>query len=489
MSAAAPKARASARRAVPASPGRRPTSPSRQRRRSPSLLEPVRDLSRAELRELGRRRRTDATRKAQGQWRPSADRPDPIAVIDATNASRVPELVPIRWGRMLDSPFTFLRGAPAVLAMDLADLPRSGMQPQICGDAHCLNFGAFATPERHLAFDVNDFDETMPGPWEWDLKRLVASLAVAARTKSMSDEQARAAAVSAAARYRSVMADLVERSVMEGWYARVDVDTLIELAQNPEMKAQMRKEEAKAERRDSLQALGKLTTLVDGQPRIVDKPPLIVHRGDRPTRMRRLRAVYDRYVETLQSDRRRLIEEFHFTDAAFKVVGVGSVGTRCHIALLQARTTAEPLFLQLKEADPSVLETHLGPSAYRHHGERVVAGQRLMQAASDAFLGWTSLGRVRYYVRQLRDMKYSVNVAAAPASVLEGYGQVCGATLARAHARTCDPALISGYLGTGDAFDKAMGSFAMAYADQTERDHEALVKAYKAGRVPAEIGV
>ena len=444
-------------------------------------------MSRDQLRAIGRAARSAAPRKQQGVYRPADDRPDPIVLIDTTNATRVPSLVPIRWGRMMVSPFTFLRGAPAVLASDLAGSPRSGIHPQICGDAHCLNFGVFATPERHLVFDVNDFDETLPGPWEWDVKRLVASVAVAARVKGMTDEQAREAAVATASEYRNAITALASESVMDAWYQRVDVDDIVAMAENAQVRAKLQKGVNKATHHTSLEAFEKLTSEVDGERRIVDQPPLLMHLIDRETGLKRVQPAYHRYHDSLNRDRQHLLEQFAIVDVAFKVVGVGSVGTRCHIILLEGRATDEPLFLQVKEADDSVLSPHLGPSAFRHRGERVVQGQRLMQAASDLFLGWTTLGRVHFYVRQLRDMKYSVNVDTAPVEMLAPYGRVCGGTLARAHSRSCDPALIAGYLGTSDIFDEAMGRFALAYADQTERDHAALVKDVKKGRVHAEV--
>ncbi|MEZ5144500.1 MAG: DUF2252 domain-containing protein [Acidimicrobiales bacterium] len=472
-----------------AAPTPAPAAPrARRSRRPPSQLEPIRTDGRAALARLGRQRRSAAPRRAHGAWAPSPGRPDPLVVIDATNARRVPDLVPIRWGRMLATPFTFLRGAPAVLASDLADSPVSGFRPQICGDAHCLNFGVFATPERHLVFDVNDFDETLPGPWEWDVKRLVASIAVAARVKGLSDDAARDAAIAAAAEYRRAMAQLAAVPVMDAWYTRLDVDELVAMVQDRAVKARMRKGVGKAQHHTSGQAFEKLTVEVDGERRIADRPPLIEHRVDRATGMHRVRPVFARYRDSLPDDRQRLLEQFQLVDVAFKVVGVGSVGTRCHVALFQGRATDEPLLLQVKEADDSVLSPFLGPSAYRHRGERVVQGQRLMQAASDLFLGWTSHGNVHFYVRQLRDMKFTINVDALSLDWFTRYGTVCAGALARAHSRSCDPSLVTGYLGGGDQFDRAMGSFSLAYADQTERDHAALAKAVKRGRIPAEIG-
>ena len=451
----------------------------------------------------GKDARRKAPRASHGLWEPAADRPDPIALLEAQAASRVPELVPIRYGRMAASPFAFFRGAAAVMASDLTATPTSGIRVQCCGDAHLSNFGGFASPERELVFDLNDFDETLPGPWEWDLKRLVASVAVAAREAGLPRRLRKGAARGTARGYREAMRMLAERRTLDVWYARIGERELtqhVETLAGRDVLARFERGTAKAKRKDSTRAFAKLTQRVNGQPRIAADPPLIVPLRDMlepeqaaewEARMARLMAAYR---GTLPADRRVLLDRFDFVDMAHKVVGVGSVGTRAWILLMLGRDDADPLFLQCKEAQASVLAPFVGASRFANQGRRVVEGQRLMQAASDIFLGWirtTGLdGRERdFYVRQLWDWKVSADVAAMEPETLALYGQLCGATLARAHARCGDSVAIAAYLGSGDPADRALADFAETYADQNERDHAALLTAIDAGRVEARTGV
>jgi hypothetical protein len=419
------------------------------------------------------------------------------------DATRVPELVPIRYGRMLVSPFTFYRGAAALMAGDLAATPTSGITVQLCGDAHLSNFGVYAAPDRRLVFDLNDFDETLPGPWEWDVKRLAASLEIAGRDRGFNRSE-RGGVVAAATRaYRDAMRDFAAMGNLEVWYARMDVDDAIERLSGV-VRARdardARRMSAKAKGKTSLRAISKLTQRVNGSVRIVSAPPLIVPigellpEGDARDVETEVRALLRRYQRSLSPDRRRLVDTYRFVDMARKVVGVGSVGTRAWIILLEGRDGADPLILQAKEAEASVLERHLGPSDARNHGERVVQGQRLMQAASDIFLGWERVtgldGEVRdFYVRQLWDGKGSAVVEAMDPTRLSTYGRLCGWTLARAHARSGDRVAIAGYLGSGTAFDTAAAAFADAYADQNERDYRALQAAVTDGRITVEAGL
>jgi uncharacterized protein (DUF2252 family) len=452
----------------------------------------------------GKAARSEVPRASHGEWEPSSDRPDPIALLEQQAVTRVPELVPIRYGRMLVSPFAFFRGAALIMAADLAPTPRSGIDAQICGDAHLSNFGVFGTPERRFSFDLNDFDETHPGPWEWDVKRLAASIAVAGRERGFSPKQRRGAELAATAGYRTAMRDFAGMRNLDVWYSHLDVDQL------PEPKRTKRDADiitrteaalAKARTRDSMRAFSKLTELVDGEPRIISDPPLIVPIEELVDGIERdqlrdyLRSMFRDYQETLSPDRRRLLEQYQVVHFARKVVGVGSVGTRAWIALLLGRDLGDPLFLQMKEAEPSVLEPFVGPSVYANHGERVVAGQRLMQAASDTFLGWQRVergldGRQRdFYIRQLHDWKGSANIEEAVPEEMALYGELCGRTLARAHARSGDRIAIAAYLGRGAEFDEAIASFAESYAGQNDRDYQALVAAVEAGRVVATTGL
>jgi uncharacterized protein (DUF2252 family) len=432
-----------------------------------------------------------------------ADRPDPLALLAEQGESRVAELVPIRWGRMMVSPFTFYRGAALPMASDLAlGTPVSGLPVQACGDAHLSNFGVFGSAERRLVFDVNDFDETATGPWEWDVKRLAASLEVAARANGLTGKQRRKVVAAAAASYREAMHGFAGLSNLDIWYARADLDELREQF-NAQLKARQRKAVdkglAKARTRDSMQELGKLTRVVDGRQRIVSDPPLLVPIDELITGQARRKAfqsqlseLLGKYRRTLETDRRYLLDQYEFADLARKVVGVGSVGTRCWIVLLLGKNDNDPLFLQVKEAQESVLTRFTGPGKFANQGQRVVAGQRLMQAASDIFLGWQRTeagldGQPRdFYVRQLRDWKLSIDIEAMAPRGLRLYGELCGWTLARAHARSGDNIAIAAYLGDTDTFDQAITEFAATYADQNERDYQALTAAVTAGQITAE---
>jgi uncharacterized protein (DUF2252 family) len=451
----------------------------------------------------GKAARAEVPLDSHAEFEPAADRPDPIALLEEQGASRVPNLVPVRYGRMMASPFSYYRGAALPMAADLASTPVTGLAVQACGDAHLSNFGVFGSAERRLVFDVNDFDETTPGPWEWDVKRLAASLEVAARENGFSGKKRRAIVAAAVAQYRNAMRTFADMTNLEVWYATADMDLLRQ--QNPaQLKARQRKAVdkglAKARTKDSMQAVDKLTHMVDGKPKIIADPPLIVPADqlipdeiDRKNFEGLISDLVAGYRRTLETDRRYLLEQYEFCDMAHKVVGVGSVGTRCWIVLMLGRDTGDPLFLQVKEAQDSVLCRYVGSSKYSNQGQRVVAGQRLMQAASDIFLGWQRVaigaennGHRDFYVRQLRDWKFSLDIGAMVPRGLRVYGQLCGWTLARAHARSGDRIAIASYLGGSDAFDQAITQFAAAYADQNAKDHEALLAAVKSGRIMAE---
>jgi uncharacterized protein (DUF2252 family) len=477
-----------------------------------------------ERKAAGQQTRKQTPPSSHTGWRPAADRPDPVALLEAQNLTREPDLVPVRHGRMMVSPFTFYRGAAKIMAADLKDTPVAGLDAQLCGDAHLSNFGLFASPERRLVFDLNDFDETLPGPFEYDVERMAASFLIAARNNGFSKADARAATQASVTAYREAMAEFAQMPTMDVWYAHLDEDEVMgairstvaetkkgvkrgkkgkkdgkeqKLAKLAEKRAE--KNAAKAHTRDSLQALSKLGELVDGQYRIVSQPPVIVPGRDLAVTfglspdevMPVIQEQFRQYRATLQEDRRRLLEQFEIVDAARKVVGVGSVGTRAFIVLLQGRDAQDPLFLQIKEATASVLEEHLGKSRYDQHGERVVQGQRMMQAASDIYLGWTKGLDVNrhYYWRQLRDMKGSVLVELMTPLGLTFYARICGWTLARAHARSGDPVAIAAYLGASEAFDKSITDFSERYADQNERDYQEFVAAVRSGRLEALEGV
>lgn len=433
----------------------------------------------------GKAMRVKVPRSSHAGWAPRSNRPDPLAELEESNLGRLSALVPLRYGRMLDSPFAFFRGAAAIMANDLSNTPKSGQKVQAGGDCHLLNFGAYGTPERNFVFDINDFDETLPAPWEWDVKRLSASIVVAGRSINISRKGCVNAVLAAVGSYRRRMRRFAGMTQLDVWYSRLDADAFVKLAGGVEKHA-FTKTAAKARLRSSAQALPKLTKVVRGQRRIIDNPPLVFHPKTRADEvLANTRKSYEAYRETLRDDVRALFARYRFVDAAFKVVGVGSVGTRCGIALFMADDN-DPLFLQLKEAMPSVLEPYAGKSVYENHGQRVVTGQRLMQAASDMFLGWIRGAQGRdYYVRQLRDMKTSANVAKMTENELLEYSAFCGWALARAHARSGDAAVIGGYLGNNDVFDQAVVDFSSDYADQNERDYKELVNAVKAGRLKA----
>jgi uncharacterized protein (DUF2252 family) len=450
----------------------------------------------------GKAARAEVPRESHAMFEPPADRPDPIALLEEQSAGRVPELVPVRYGRMMVSPFTYYRGAALPMASDLAGTPVSGLAVQACGDAHLSNFGVFGSAERRLVFDVNDFDETLPGPWEWDVKRLAASLEVAARGDGFGGKQRRAIVAATVASYRRAMHDFAGMSDLDVWYAQADMDRLRSEFQS-RMKARQRKQVdkglAKARTRDSMQEVGKLTQLVDGRPRIISEPPLLVpieelmaSQADRKFIESQMSDLIGKYRRTLETDRRYLLDQYEFADMARKVVGVGSVGTRCWVVLLLGRHAADPLFLQVKEAEESVLARFAGASKYANQGQRVVAGQRLMQASSDIFLGWQRVetgsdGRSRdFYIRQLRDWKLSVDIENMVPRGMKLYGELCGWTLARAHARSGDRIAIAAYLGGSAVFDQAITQFAGAYADQNEIDHDTLVRAVDSGQITAQ---
>jgi uncharacterized protein (DUF2252 family) len=433
-------------------------------------------------RRAGRALRARVPRSAHESWA-VADRADPIESLAENNRTRLPDLVPVRYGRMLTSPFAFLRGSAVLMARDLATTPDTGVRVQACGDAHLGNFGVFGTPERNLVFDVNDFDETLPGPWEWDLKRLAASIVLAAGNLRIEGTQAAGVARSTVRAYRERMAELAVLGPIDVWHDRVDVAAVLAItrqARAKDLRRQLRI--AKIRRRTSLQVLPRLTQVVNGTRRIVEDPPLIGHLDAETMDGAKMIAGY---AGSLPSDRRPLLERYQVLDTARKVVGIGSVGTRCYLSLLTDADARSPIFLQLKEAMESVLAPHAGRSEFPHAGQRVVIGQRIMQAASDMFLGWTQYRGHEYYVRQFRDMKGSVNLDVMTPAGFASYAQICGRALARAHARSGDAALISGYLGRGDRFDRAVSRFATAYAAQVRRDHRALVAAAESGRVRA----
>jgi uncharacterized protein (DUF2252 family) len=435
--------------------------------------------------EMGKALRAQTPRASHAGWQPSPDRRDPIDILEESNRGRVPELIPIRYGRMLVSPFAFLRGSAAVMAADLATTPASGIRVQVCGDCHLSNFGLFATPERNLVFDINDFDETLPAPWEWDVKRLAASFVVVGRENKLADRDSEAVVRALSSSYRTHLREYAEMRVLDAWYARIDEKALIATA--PDAAARRRRQRIAAKARASVAEylFPKISGVVDGQRRIVDQPPLLFHAAWQEHDLVRVQKALEQYHASLPAERRRLFERYRLVDYAFKVVGVGSVGTRCLVLLFLAGEN-DPLLLQVKEAGPSVLEPYVGKGGYEHQGQRIVVGQRLMQSASDMFLGWaTYLDGAHCYIRQLRDMKFSVPLVNLDAQRLANYAALCGWALARAHAKGGDAAFLSGYLGGADAFDQALGGFALDYADQTERDHAALVKAVKSGRVQA----
>jgi uncharacterized protein (DUF2252 family) len=447
---------------------------------------------------IGRAARAAVRRSAHAGWTPASDRPDPFDLLRAQETTRVPDLVPVRHERMMVSPFTFYRGAAVLMAADLGSQPDSGLRVQACGDAHLANFGGFASPERVLMFDINDFDETNPGPFEWDVKRLVTSFEIAARALSFSEKEKRAVVAAVVRCYREAMAGFAAMTNLDVWYARLDVEKTFDEYRRqatPEEVKRFERNLAKAQSKDNMKAFTKLTEQVDGEYRIKSDPPLVVSLSElfggkdedeiRAWLADRIRV----YRKSLQPDRRRLLESYRLVDFARKVVGVGSVGTRCWIALFLGRDDADPLFLQIKESEASVLEPYAGRSGFANHGQRVVEGQRLLQASSDIMLGWIRTPGLDgvdrdYYVRQLWDWKFSAEIDSMSPSTLDIYGRLCGWTLARGHARSGDRIAIAAYLGNGDTFDKAIGEFAVAYADQNDRDYATVAAALKAADTP-----
>jgi uncharacterized protein (DUF2252 family) len=443
--------------------------------------------------ELGRSARQEVPRSSHAEWSPAPDRPDPVELLEEQNEDRLPWLVPVRRGRMSASPFAFYRGAARLMAQDLAPTPVSGLTVQVCGDAHLSNFGAYASPERQLVFDVNDFDETLPGPWEWDLKRLATSFQIASQHRGFPSASSRSVTAASVHGYRQAMARFAGLGNLDIWYALLPVEQLAQLAGTKKEQKEAREAATKARSRDSLQALGKLAEADGDTYRIKSEPPVLLPLRELsgevdPDALRdAVRESFRSYAASLPGDRRHLLSTYRFVDVALKVVGVGSVGTRCLVVLLEGRDRKDPLFLQVKEASESVLEEHLPRSVYQNHGRRVVEGQHLMQAASDVFLGWSRvvLGH-EYYWRQLRDWKASVDVERMDPDQMTVYATLCGWTLAHAHARSGDPIAISAYLGTGDQFDKAVTVFAEAYARQNRRDYDEFVGQIRNGSLEAD---
>jgi uncharacterized protein (DUF2252 family) len=439
--------------------------------------------------QAGKAMRRDVPRSAHAGWKAQRKGRDPVAILGRSDHDRIAGLVPIRYGRMVHSPFAFLRGSAAVMAFDLARSPATGIRVQACGDCHLLNFGAFATPDRHVIFDINDFDDTLPAPWEWDIKRLAASIVVAGRYRGFAERQCTEAALAAVRSYRERLAEYAGWPRLQAWYARIDAKLVVEIASHAKPVRAAGDDAARSPATLSARLLPKLTEVIDGKRRIKDDPPLVYHPAGDKAFVDRFRAAIRRYRTSLPAECRALLDHYEVLDVAMKVVGVGSVGTLCAVALLQADDN-DYVFLQVKQARASVLEPYAGKSAYRNQGERVVVGQRMMHSASDMFLGWSEIGKppVDIYFRQLRDMKVSVNLDALSIAEFIDYAHYCGWAVARAHARTGDAAAISGYLGGGGVFDHALGRFARAYADQTERDHALLARAVKSGRIRAETG-
>ncbi|QDU30631.1 hypothetical protein ETAA8_57770 [Anatilimnocola aggregata] len=442
--------------------------------------------SRDERIAAGKALRDSVPRQSHANWKPPANHRDPIEILKGSNQDRLAELVPIRYGRMLPSPFTFLRGSAGLMASDLAGTPTTGLRVQACGDCHLLNFGLFATPERNLIFDINDFDETLPAPWEWDVKRLAVSFAVAVRDIKLGDKRAQAAAIECVRAYRERLREFSKMSPLDVWYSKLDAQTIIDMA--PDAKIREIREDivAKAKHRISDYLYPQISEEIAGRRRLIDQPPAMFHvnQEQEPEHETLVREALEQYRLSLPDERRVLLDRYSLEDVVIKAVGIGSVGTFCFVGLFFSAEN-HPLLLQFKQACPSVLEPYAGKSQYENHGQRVVVGQRLMQSASDIFLGWTRGRRGRdFFIRQLRDMKMSARIeegASAQQTML--YAELCGRTLAHAHAKSGDAALISGYLGKADVFDQAIGEFALVYADQNERDYAALVEAFKAGKI------
>ena len=453
-----------------------------------------------ELRAKGKEKRKLSPRSTHSDWTPAPDRPDPISLLQAQDAGRLQHLLPIKYGRMVASPFAFLRGSAVVMASDLAATPTTGLEVVLCGDAHLSNFGVFATPERNLVFDINDFDETYPGPWEWDLKRLASSAVVAGRENGFKEKQCKKLAQVVAKSYREYMSRFARKHILDTWYFSIDAESVLKVFDKYAKKGSKAayKTVKKARTHTHEHSIAKLTEFIDGRRQIINDPPLIVRLSDLLTEEQReqfseedARKFWLEYLDSLPKDRRLLLSRFRVADVALRVGGVGSVGTRCTILLLEGYSEDDAIILQQKEAGPSALASYLPKKDYESQAERVVVGQRLIQAASDIFLGWAHghITGTQYYWRQLKDMKGSFDVTRLNAKGLGAYLAVCSVCLARAHARTGDAAAISGYLGSGKVFDKAISKFAVAYADQTVHDHQALVEAVESGRVVAEVGV
>jgi uncharacterized protein (DUF2252 family) len=447
---------------------------------APNEMMPPLDVREA----LGKTLRQRVPRSSHAAWRPRSANRNPVALLQATDRQRLPSLLPVRYGRMLPNPADFLRGSAAIMAFDLNLTPVTGLRVQLCGDAHLANFGGFATPERNLIFDLNDFDETLLGPWEWDVKRLAASIVVVGRTNGLREPQCHEAVLRAVGVYRSQMRRFGEMRFLDIWYTAIDAEEVVARLSASEVCDGLQRE---ARQKTNLGALDKFAKVIGDGYRITNDPPLITHQTY-PLPQRK-HEVWSQYRDSLSPEHRLLLDRYRLVDMAREVVGVGSVGLRCFIALLLGSNDQDPLFLQIKEARGSVLEAYAGRSAYANHGKRIATGQRTMQAASDLFLGWTHCGSVDYYVRQLRDMKCHVPIEKLNAAGLAEYGALCARALARAHACSGDPSQIGGYLGSGDAFDQAIVKFAVAYADQTEEDHAALVKAVRSGRITAIEGI
>ena len=441
-------------------------------------------LSKVERRKQGKALREKCPRTSLAEWKPRSPSQDPLKLLEQTDADRIPGLIPLRYQRMSESPFKFFRGSAIIQARDLAQSAVSGIIVQACGDCHLMNFGGYATPERTLVFDINDLDETFPGPWEWDVKRLCASLVLAARDRSFSKRIAADTVRAAAASYRERMSDFAEQTVLGTWYARVTLNDLLEsFHKNKDLVNRLKTKAGEARSRTSEAAFPKLSEVVNGRRRIKDNPPVIYHYQENVRGFEKhQQSFWEGYKKSLQEDRRELLDRYKWQDGAIKVVGVGSVGTRCYVALFLADED-DPLFLQVKEAGPSVLESPGGKSRFAHQGFRVVKGLRLMQASSDIFLGWGSSPRHDYYIRQFRDMKVAAEPETFTPSILEAYATMCGWALARAHAKAGDAAMIAGYLGSKDTFDEALVKYSSAYADQAERDFAMFKAAVRSGRL------
>jgi uncharacterized protein (DUF2252 family) len=437
----------------------------------------------------GKKCREKVPRSSHSQWSPPKNRPDPVELLKASDRGRLPVLLPIRYGRMRESPFRFFRGAAALMASDLSFTPVTGLRVQACGDCHVANFGGFGTPERQLVFDINDFDETLPAPWEWDVKRLAASIVLAMREAGIGDRRCVDAASTSAKSYRKHMHQYAEMTSLEVWYSYLNIDVFIENAKGAEAKKRWRRRDTQAKSNTVGREFPKITTMRRGRPRILDRRPLIYHPRDVAGVGKHVRQMLKKYRETLADDRRIVLDRYEIVDIARKVVGVGSVGTRCAVALLMAGPH-DPLLLQFKEATTSVLAPYAGASRYKNQGERVVTGQRMLQSASDVFLGWTSDDTGHdFYFRQLRDMRFKVDIEEMSKQDWFEYAEICGWVLARAHARTGEPAWAAGYLGKAEIFDEAIARFAVAYADQTESDYALFQKAIRAGRIRPGRGI